>query len=109
MWGNRGPEDRLRPPCAPLTCPEECALERFKRYLFHCPPAFGGGVICRCVCKIGAPTFRVVCSLICAVGATGIRHVQEQLGHRCPSTTALYTRVAIEDLRQLIARARPRR
>jgi site-specific recombinase XerD len=42
-------------------------------------------------------------------GGADVRHVQELFGHRCLSTTALYTRVAIEDLRQLIARAHPRR
>jgi len=45
--------------------------------------------------------------LLCS--GADIRHVQELLGHRCLATTALYTRVAIEDLRQVLARAHPRR
>ena len=42
-------------------------------------------------------------------GGADIRHVQELLGHRCLATTALYTRVAIKDLREVLARAHPRR
>lgn len=52
---------------------------------------------------------RHTCATHLLRGGADIRHVQELLGHRCLATTALYTRVAIEDLRQLIARAHPRR
>ncbi len=52
---------------------------------------------------------RHTCATHLLRGGADIRHVQELLGHRCLSTTALYTRVAIEDLRLLIARAHPRR
>jgi integrase/recombinase XerD len=52
---------------------------------------------------------RHTCATHLLRGGASIRHVQELLGHHCLSTTALYTRVAIEDLRQLIARAHPRR
>ena len=52
---------------------------------------------------------RHTCATHLLRGGADIRHVQELLGHRCLSTTALYTRVAIEDLRQLIARVHPRR
>ena len=38
----------------------------------------------------------------------GIRHVQELLGHSFIQTTALYTKVDVEDLRKVIARAHPR-
>lgn len=62
---------------------------------------------------IGVPltphALRHTCATHLLRGGADIRHVQELLGHRCLSTTALYTRVAIEDLRQLIARAHPRR
>jgi len=53
-------------------------------------------------------TLRHTCATHLLRGGAGIRHVQELLGHRCLTTTALYTRVAIEDLRAVIARAHPR-
>lgn len=37
-----------------------------------------------------------------------VRHVQKLLGHSQVQTTALYTRVAIGDLKQMVARAHPR-
>jgi len=54
-------------------------------------------------------TLRHTCATHLLRGGADIRHVQELLGHRSLQTTALYTRVAIEDLRQLLARAHPRR
>lgn len=41
-------------------------------------------------------------------GGADLRHVQALLGHRRLTTTALYTRVAISDLRAVIARCHPR-
>ncbi len=41
-------------------------------------------------------------------GGADIRYVQELLGHRSLQTTAIYTRVAIDDLRRAIARCHPR-
>ena len=41
-------------------------------------------------------------------GGADLRHVQVLLGHRRLTTTALYTRVAITDLRAVIARCHPR-
>ena len=52
---------------------------------------------------------RHTCATHLLRGGADIRHVQELLGHRSLQTTALYTRVAIEDLRQVLARAHPRR
>jgi site-specific recombinase XerD len=37
-----------------------------------------------------------------------IRYVQELLGHSFIETTALYTKVDVDDLRKVIARAHPR-
>ena len=52
---------------------------------------------------------RHTCATHLLRGGASIRHVQELLGHRCLATTALYTRVAIKDLREVLARAHPRR
>jgi integrase/recombinase XerD len=52
---------------------------------------------------------RHTCATHLLRGGADIRHVQELLGHRCLATTALYTRVAIKDLREVLARAHPRR
>ena len=41
-------------------------------------------------------------------GKADVRHIQELLGHSSLETTALYTRVDVEDLRQVLARAHPR-
>jgi integrase/recombinase XerD len=37
-----------------------------------------------------------------------VRHAQAILGHKKLETTALYTRVVIEDLRQVVSRGHPR-
>ena len=52
---------------------------------------------------------RHTCATHLLRGGADIRYVQELLGHRSLATTALYTRVAVEDLRQVLARAHPRR
>jgi integrase/recombinase XerD len=41
-------------------------------------------------------------------GGADLRHVQALLGHRCLTTTAIYTRVAITDLRSVIRKCHPR-
>jgi integrase/recombinase XerD len=58
---------------------------------------------------ISPHALRHTCATHLLRGGASIRHVQEILGHRSLATTALYTRVAIEDLRQVLARAHPRR
>jgi integrase/recombinase XerD len=52
---------------------------------------------------------RHTCATHLLRGGASIRHVQELLGHRSLATTALYARVAIEDLREVLGRAHPRR
>lgn len=51
---------------------------------------------------------RRTCATQLVRGGADIRYVQELLGHRSVQTTAIYTRVAIEDLRRVIARCHPR-
>jgi integrase/recombinase XerD len=59
--------------------------------------------------RVSPHVLRHTCATHLLRGGADIRHVQELLGHRSLQTTALYTRVAIEDLRQVLARAHPRR
>ena len=59
--------------------------------------------------RVSPHVLRHTCATHLLRGGADIRHVQELLGHRSLATTALYTRVAIEDLRQVLARAHPRR
>jgi integrase/recombinase XerD len=41
-------------------------------------------------------------------GKASIRHVQELLGHQSLQSTAVYTRVNIDDLREVVSRCHPR-
>jgi integrase/recombinase XerD len=58
--------------------------------------------------KLSPHGLRHTCATHLLRGGADIRHVQELLGHRSLTTTALYTRVDISDLRQVLARAHPR-
>ena len=51
---------------------------------------------------------RHTCATHLLRGGADLRHVQALLGHRRLTTTALYTRVAITDLRDVMARCHPR-
>jgi site-specific recombinase XerD len=53
-------------------------------------------------------SLRHACATHLLQGGADVRHVQELLGHRDITTTALYTHVTIEDLRKAIERAHPR-
>jgi integrase/recombinase XerD len=51
---------------------------------------------------------RHTCATHLLRGGADVRHVQAILGHKRLKTTGLYTRVVIEDLRQVLDRAHPR-
>jgi integrase/recombinase XerD len=51
---------------------------------------------------------RHACATHLLKGGADVRHVQAILGHKKLETTALYTRVVVEDLREVLARAHPR-
>lgn len=51
---------------------------------------------------------RHTCATHLLKGGADVRHVQAILGHKKLDTTALYTRVVIDDLREVLARAHPR-
>jgi integrase/recombinase XerD len=58
--------------------------------------------------KLSPHGLRHACATHLLNGGADVRHVQALLGHRFIDTTALYTEVAIKDLRQVVARAHPR-
>ena len=51
---------------------------------------------------------RHACATHLLAGGADVRHVQQLLGHRSLETTAVYTRVGVKDLKQVMARAHPR-
>ncbi len=58
--------------------------------------------------RIHPHVLRHTCATHLLRGGAGVRHVQAILGHKKLDTTALYTRVVIEDLRAVLARTHPR-
>jgi integrase/recombinase XerD len=58
--------------------------------------------------RIAPHGLRHACATHLLKHGADIRHVQQLLGHRDIQTTALYTGVSIEDLRQVLERSHPR-
>jgi integrase/recombinase XerD len=58
--------------------------------------------------KLTPHALRHTCATHLLRGGADIRYVQQLLGHRSLTTTALYTRVDLSDLRDVIARTHPR-
>ena len=58
--------------------------------------------------RISSHLLRHSCATHLLKGGADVRHVQELLGHKSLQSTQLYTRVGVEDLRAVLARAHPR-
>lgn len=58
--------------------------------------------------RVSPHGLRHACATHLLAGGADVRHVQRILGHHDLRTTALYTRVEISDLREVLARAHPR-
>lgn len=58
--------------------------------------------------KLRPHLLRHTCATHLLAGGASIRHVQRLLGHRSLRTTEIYTRVGVEDLRQVFLRSHPR-
>jgi len=58
--------------------------------------------------RVSPHGLRHACATHLLAGGADVRHVQRLLGHHDLRTTALYTRVDISDLREVLARAHPR-
>jgi integrase/recombinase XerD len=58
--------------------------------------------------RVSPHGLRHACATHLLAGGADVRHVQQLLGHQDLRTTALYTRVEISDLREVLARAHPR-
>jgi len=60
------------------------------------------------IANVHPHALRHACATHLLRGGADVRHVQAILGHKKLQTTSLYTRVVIEDLRQVVSRAHPR-
>jgi len=58
--------------------------------------------------RISPHMLRHACATHLLRGGADVRHIQELLGHERLETTAVYTRVEIDDLKEALARAHPR-
>lgn len=57
---------------------------------------------------ISPHTFRHTCATLMLRNKANIRHIQELLGHACLTSTQVYTRVSITDLKEVYAKCHPR-
>lgn len=60
------------------------------------------------IARVHPHALRHTCATHLLKGGADVRHVQVLLGHKRLKTTAIYTRVVVEDLREVLARAHPR-
>jgi integrase/recombinase XerD len=60
------------------------------------------------IANVHPHALRHTCATHLLRGGADVRHVQALLGHKKLETTAIYTRVVIEDLRQVLERSHPR-
>jgi integrase/recombinase XerD len=58
--------------------------------------------------RVSPHILRHTCATHLIRGGADVRHVQKLLGHETLETTAIYTRVAVKDLREVIERRHPR-
>lgn len=58
--------------------------------------------------SVSPHAIRHTCATLMLRGRAGIRHIQELLGHRSLSTTQIYTKVEISDLKKVHERCHPR-
>jgi integrase/recombinase XerD len=58
--------------------------------------------------KVSPHLLRHTCATHLIQGGADVRHVQQLLGHADIETTAIYTRVAVKDLKEAVAKAHPR-
>jgi integrase/recombinase XerD len=60
------------------------------------------------IVRVHPHALRHACTTHLLKGGADVRHVQVILGHKKLETTALYTRVVVEDLREVLEHAHPR-
>lgn len=58
--------------------------------------------------NVGCHTLRHTCATHMLKGKADLRYIQELLGHQCLSTTQIYTKVELSDLRKVHAECHPR-
>ena len=58
--------------------------------------------------EVSPHVLRHSCATHLLKGGADVRHIEELLGHKSLQSTQLYTRVGVEDLREVLARSHPR-